>query len=58
MDVIQSVLAVIPLAQTSLVNAVALVFTLVETVLIVQVMLTEKRVNLNVNLVVAIHSTR
>ena len=58
MGVIQLVLVVIPLAQTSLVNAVALVFTLVETVLIVQVMLTEKRVNLNVNLVVAIHSTR
>ena len=58
MGVIQLVLVVIPLAQTSLVNAVALVFTLVETVLIVQVMLIEKRVNLNVNLVVAIHSTR
>ena len=58
MGVIQLVLVVIPLAQTSLVNAVALVFTLVETALIVQVMLTEKRVNLNVNLVVAIHSTR
>ena len=58
MGVIQLVLAVIPLALTSLVNAVALVFTQVETALIVQVMLTEKRVNLNVNLVVAIHSIR